>query len=213
MSIARKNKIAISDQNWTVPLIFSGNFLPNYNDNSGSISRRLAVFPFNVLITTRNTTLKRDILENELVPIIFRCITAYRRTVARQPSADFWTKIAPQALRDIQSETKADTNFLANFLRNGDSYYQIVHQTGAITPLSDLEKAYLNHMRITHKQDKMKLGSDYHPIKAEGYTVTRVNLCKECHQTCTRENCGTHYNSSNRYRKVVVENMVIRTRM
>jgi hypothetical protein len=212
VSIARKNKIAISEQNWTVPLIFSGNYLPNYNDNSGNISRRLAVFPFNRLITARNTTLKREILENELVPIIIRCITAYRRTVARQPSADFWTRIAPQALRDIQSETKAETNYLASFLRNGDSYYQIIHQTGAITPLSDLEKAYSNHMRITHKQDKVKMGTDYHPIKAEGYVIEKMHLCKDCHQKSSKATCGDHYHPNNRYKKVVITGMVIRTR-
>ena len=37
VSIARKNKTAISDRNWSAPLLFAGHYLPDYNDNSGSI--------------------------------------------------------------------------------------------------------------------------------------------------------------------------------
>ena len=60
VSVARKNKTAVSDRDWTAPLLGAGNHLPDYNDNSGSISRRLVVFIFNALITTLNTTKKRN---------------------------------------------------------------------------------------------------------------------------------------------------------
>ena len=72
VSIARKNKTAISDGNWTAPLVFAGNYLPDYNDNSGSVSRRLCVFLFSQLIESRNTMLKKEIIESELVTIIVR---------------------------------------------------------------------------------------------------------------------------------------------
>ena len=210
VSIARKNKTAVTNQNWTVPLVFAANYLPDYNDNSGSVSRRLVVFLFNQLIESRNTMLKHDIIKHELVTVIVRCITAYRRLVAQKPTADFWTKIAPRALQEIQSETKAETNPLANFLRNGDSYYQIIRDDTGITALSDLEKAYSNHMRICHKVGKAKLGSDYHPIRSEGYKIECVHLCKECHHKCSKAVCGSHYNKANRYKKVVVSGMTIR---
>ena len=212
VSVARKNKTAITDQNWTVPIVFAANYLPDYNDNSGSVSRRLVVFLFNRLIESRNTMLKHDIIQHELVTVIVRCITAYRRIVAQKPSADFWTKIAPLPLQEIQAETKAETNPLANFLRNGDNYYQIIRDDTGVTALSDLEKAFSNHMRISHKVEKAKLGSDYHPIRSEGYKIDSVNLCKECHQKCSKATCGCHYNKANRYKKVVVSGMTIRTR-
>ena len=212
VSIARKNKTAVTNQNWTVPLVFAANYLPDYNDNSGSVSRRLVVFLFNQLIESRNTMLKHDIIKHELVTVIVRCITAYRRLVAQKPTADFWTKIAPRALQEIQSETKAETNPLANFLRNGDSYYQIIRDDTGITALSDLEKAYSNHMRIWHKVEKAKLGYDYHPIRSEGYKIECVNLCKECHNKSSKAVCGSHYNKANRYKKVVVSGMTIRSR-
>ena len=83
VSVARKNKTAISDQDWTVPMLRAGNYLPDYNDNSGSISRRLVVFLFSVLITARNTALKDTIIRDELVTLMIRCMVRYRTTCER----------------------------------------------------------------------------------------------------------------------------------
>lgn len=209
VSVARKNKTAISDQDWTVPMLGAGNYLPDYNDNSGSISRRLVVFLFSVLITARNTALKDTIIRDELVTIMIRCIVRYRTTCERWGGADFWVKIAPASLREVQSEVKEETNYLANFLANGDDYYQVLYVKGTVTPMDQLEKAFSNHMRIKHKQDKAKIGDDKHPIKAAGYTIERVNLCKICHQKSSKDVCGDHYSSNNRFRKWVIHNMRI----
>ena len=46
VSVARKYKTAIANKPWTVPMIGAGNFLMDYKDSSGSLSRRLVVFPF-----------------------------------------------------------------------------------------------------------------------------------------------------------------------
>ena len=210
VSVARKNKTAVTNRNWTVPLIFGANYLPDYNDNSGSVSRRLVVFPFVKLIEERNTVLKDEILEKELVSVLVRCLTAYRRTVAQHRGADFWNKIASPDLLDVQSETKEKTNHLTDFIANGDDYYQIIFSEGSVTPLCDLEKAFCNHMRFHHKQDRARLGSDFHPLKQAGYKVETSNLCKNCNMPCTRATCGAHYNARNRYKKVVVKNMLIK---
>ena len=209
VSVARKNKTAVSDQDWTVPMIGAGNYLPDYNDNSGSISRRMVVFLFSVLITTRNTRLKDEIIKGELVTVMLRCIVRYRTTCEKWGSADFWTKIAPASLREVQTEVKESTNYLANFLMNGDDYYQILYVEEEVTPFDQIDKAFSNHMRIKHKQDKAKIGDDTHPIKAAGYTIERINLCKICHQKSSKDVCGDHYNSKNRYRKWVIHNMKI----
>jgi hypothetical protein len=211
VSVARKNKTAVSDEDWKAPMLGAGNYLPDYNDNSGSISRRLVVFLFSVLITTRNTTLKDEIIQGELVTVMLRCLVRYRTTCERWGSSDFWTKIAPASLREVQNEVKESTNYLANFLINGDDYYQILHAEGAVTPMDHLEKAFSNHMRIKHKEEKVKIGDDKHPIKAAGYTIQRVHLCKMCHRESSKEACGDHYNSKNRYKKLVVHNMRIKS--
>ena len=211
VSVARKNKTAVSDRDWTAPLLGAGNHLPDYNDNSGSISRRLVVFMFNALITTRNTTMKETIISNELVTIMLRCLWRYRTTCELWGGADFWTKIAPFSLREVQNEVKEETNYLANFLRNGDDYYQVLFKKGAVTTLADLERAYSNHMRIKHKIERAVIGADKHPIKAAGYTMERANLCKECRKPHLKSNCGSHYHTKNRERRWLVHDMHIRS--
>jgi hypothetical protein len=210
VSVARKSKIAVSNQRWVVPMIAAGNHLPDYQDKSGSISRRMVVFPFDTLILDRNTELKEGVIGTELVRIMLRCIYKYRKTCNDHASKDFWKCIAPQSLREIQDETKESTNYLAHFLANGDNFYQILYREGAVTTFEQLNKAFSNHMRFHHKIEK-KIGGDKHPIKAAGYTLVVENLCKTCHHKASLVSCGNHYNQKNRYKKMVIQNMDILT--
>jgi phage/plasmid-associated DNA primase len=78
VSVARKNKTAITGTKWTAPFLAAGNYLPDYEDKSGSVSRRHFVFVFENLISERDTNLKNKIIKSEIVPIMLRCITIYR---------------------------------------------------------------------------------------------------------------------------------------
>ena len=86
-------------------------------------------------------------------------------------------------------EVAAETNFLMNFLQNGDDFYSILHKEGAETPLSELTKAYSNHMRITHKIDKATFGEDFHPIKACGFGKIKKHSCQFCGNPHWNDNC------------------------
>ena len=133
VSIARKNKTAISHENWTVPLVMAGNPMPDYKDNSGSISRRLAMFLFTTLVQEKNTTLEADIISQELVTVMLRCIWKYKTLAQDMKGKEFWKHVAPEDLKDAQSQVKEQTNYLANFLKNGDDYYQILHVKDSFT--------------------------------------------------------------------------------
>ena len=92
---------------------------------------------------------------------------------------------------------------------NGDDFYQVLYVEGEVTPFDQLYKAFSNHMRIKHKEQKAIIGDDKHPIKAAGYTINRVHLCKTCHQAASKDACGDHHSSKNRYKKLVIQNMQI----
>jgi hypothetical protein len=211
VSIARKNKTAVSDHYWQAPLVLAGNPMPDYTDNSGSISRRLAMFLFTVLVENKDTTLKQKIIDNELVTVLLRCLSLYRVTANNTKGKEFWSHVAPQGLKDAQAQVKEETNFLANFLKNGDDYYQILHKEGHLTTLENLNKAFSNHMKYKHKIEKATIGTDHYPIKAAGFTIRRVHLCKTCHVPASKETCGAHYNPDNRYRRFVVVDMQLKT--
>jgi hypothetical protein len=210
VSIARKNKTAKSDVIWKVPMMLGGNHLPDYCDNSGSVSRRIVPFMYDTLITTRNTRLKADIADKELNTVMMRCLMKYWVFQKTNKGNDFWDSV-PKKLVDLKNEVQQTTNYLANFLANGDDFYDIIHvdDYNQTTNLIDLRKAFHNHMRISQNQKSYVMGTDYYPIKAAGYIMDKPNICKTCDKKSTFVGCGSHYSSKNRKRVNIIHNMRI----
>ena len=143
--------------------------------------------------------------------VMLRCIIRYRMACERSRSVDFWTQIAPAALREVQTEVKESTNFLANFLTNGDEDYQILQIEGKTTPFTALDKAFSNHMKKHHNDSKAKIqnsGGKY-PITAAGYTIKQLQICKLCKKISSVANCGQHYDSKNRTKRLEILKMQI----
>jgi hypothetical protein len=208
VSVARKYTSAVVDKKWTAPIIAAGNLNYNYKDTSGSISRRVVMFPFMNLVETRNTEMVPTIVRTELVYVMLRCIAEYRRVAKEHRGRDFWKVVAADRLRETQLE-QADTNPLSAFLVNGDNYYQVLFEEGALTPLSELNAAFSNHMKFTHKIDKAKIGGEHYPIKAAGYLMKKGSICKHCHGHHSVVTCGDHYDKKNVYRPETIVNMKI----
>ena len=116
----------------------------------------------------------------------------------------------PTTLLKAREEVKINTSPLASFLKDGDTYYQILFKEGHVTPLKDLNRAYSNYMRYTHCIEKVSgIGTDYFPLKSAGFQVKTVKLCKECHKEASKATCGSHCSMFTRVNKVVVLNMQI----
>jgi hypothetical protein len=216
VSVPRKNKKAITVECWKSPMIGAGNNLPDYNDNSGSIARRLAIFPFKTMLTTRNTSMKATIVRDELPTVLLRCVQKYRLATVEHKGKEFWS-FAPEELRDAQKNTATDTNNLASFLENGDEKVQIIADPNSFTSLSSLKKHdmdYQKRMRI-HPEP---IGGDHFPIKAAGYKISKKNICKvtscrshQCHSTARAELCGDHYAGGRNRQKIwTIEGMAIK---
>ena len=94
----------------------SGNYLPQYTDESGSISRRVFAAEFRNHIVDRNTSMKDNIIANELAPIFLRCVKMYRDACTEFHSLDFWKFVAGPEFESMQKDTARATNHLACFL-------------------------------------------------------------------------------------------------
>jgi hypothetical protein len=79
------------------------------------------------------------------------------------------------------------TDHLANFLANGDDFYDIIHDPKAITTLVELEKAYSNHMQFTQKMHNQKIGVERDAIANAGFTEKLTKICKLCSQPALQE--------------------------
>jgi phage/plasmid-associated DNA primase len=108
VSVPRKNKDALDLDAWPVPLFWAGNHLPSFSDNAGSTSRRLAVFRFQTLIKTRDTSLMGRIERGELVAVMIRCLRQYHKARQQYAGRDFWA-FAPVAMKEARDDAAEET--------------------------------------------------------------------------------------------------------
>lgn len=110
-----KNKLAESKK-WSVPGAVAGNVVPQFNDNAGSISRRLLVFLFNNRVKEGDTQLGKK-LKKEVGHIIHACNRAYLDAVNRHGSSDIWN-IVPAYFKDSRDDMAETTNALVSFIKS-----------------------------------------------------------------------------------------------
>ena len=190
--------------------------------------KRLSVFPWSQNVTERDTTLKKKIINTELVTVLLRCIVSYRMACERFANDGFWEKVSCDLLNDTKNEVTADCNPLAKFLRDGNDYCQVCFEPAvkgkdgapdqkcSVTSWEELEKIYVNHQRYVLKLDKCLPIDDKYPLAAAGYVVKIKKFCKVCGLAANEATCGPknkssygdHWNDGkNRRNKVVVKNM------
>lgn len=190
---------------WSVPSFGAGNHYPDYPDTAGSVSRRFVVWPCNNPITNRDTGLARKI-KNEIPTILIRCLKAYRNFVSQHPDCDIW-KFIPTILSDMKDDVQAETNDLANFLINGDNYYQILHVPNVHTSLQDFIPVFQNHLKFTAQKPYKRI-TDYAPFHQQGFKVEKTNICKSCGNVA-KTGCCNHYSLKNRKKNIVIKGLSI----
>ena len=117
MSIARKNMKAVMVK-WDVPGIIAGNQPPNYQDNQGSIARRLVIFDFIRKVSASDGDCKLgEKLQKEVPTILIKCNKAYLEAINKYKDVDIW-KILPKYFQNTRKEMADQINSLVNFLNS-----------------------------------------------------------------------------------------------
>ena len=216
VSIAIKNKGALTDRPWLVPMASASNGFPGWKDTGGAVQRRLGCFLWSQPIKDRDDTLEQRIIANELVSILVRCAISYRAACVRFTGGDFWGKVAPSTLQKAKELIVQHSSPLSAFLINGNDYYSISFEEGSNVTLEEFERAYSNHCAYVlkyHPKD-CKLGDDRYPFTERGYVVKEMNKCRLC--TAIPGNskaCGSHFNGGkNRKKAMCVMNMRIKNK-
>lgn len=118
MSLAKKNEATVTLK-WKSPLVMAGNTLPSYNDNSGSVSRRIAMIKFEDMVKKSDSSLS-DKLEKEIQRLIVKANRGYLEYVkyARETDdSDIWSKL-PQYFRNARIQVASQANTVLNCLYN-----------------------------------------------------------------------------------------------
>lgn len=117
VQVNTKFKQAHSER-FKVPGMVAGNEVPQYTDNSGSITRRIAVFPFNYKVSTQKGDSKLGYkIQKEIAYIIQACNKGYLDAIDRYGSSGIW-EILPESFKEAKELMAEDTNSLTNFLHS-----------------------------------------------------------------------------------------------
>lgn len=192
MSIAIKGGDAKTIK-WGVPLLFAGNYNPDYVDK-GQISRRVLTFEFNRIVPDdeKDTGLYDKIMNSELDKIALKCITEYNRVLNSKKTSSVWT-LCPEYFKLNQEELKKDRNPLYKFLVENTECRMGEY----------VEVSYLRELSKVSKLDKGVLKQ-----VCKWYDVKKMNICKHCNKIASLK-CCENGNNKDRRTVYIVMNMVI----
>jgi phage/plasmid-associated DNA primase len=220
VSVAVKNGEA-RDVIWKPQLLFAGNFLPDYCDKSGSVSRRLAIVDMGKKVINKEASLKTKILTEELGLLLVKFVKAYAFYIKKFGEIvfeDWGKKFNIDYFDKAREEFKQESDILYAFLtaspgtnETKSSNIWIEHKEGEITPLENLKKTFKTYAKIKHNNQNYKWSntSDNSTLEALGYDIITLNICASCGKKA-QKGCCDNYSTSNRRKKVVIKHMVIR---
>lgn len=173
VSCAQKFKGTRIESPWHTPMIWSGNEVPGFHDNSGSYGRRLAVFLFKNMVRQVDGQLLEHMMD-EFARFICKCNRVYRNMVRRHGSKGIW-EILPQEFVQQRQELTSCSNALVGFLASNQ-----IRRTAAGEPvdalymsLDALRDAVLGYA-IRNNLEKPQWGPDYYrgPITMAGLRIS-----------------------------------------
>jgi hypothetical protein len=212
VQVPRKNAQPIYIK-WDVPQIWASNEIPNYKDNSGSVSRRLMMFDYRKDIepADKDTELKSKIISTELPGILKKCIEAYLEYSKKYKGIDVWS-FCPQRMKDNQDLIRGDTDYLFNFLKahvddncTETSKYRVIYAHDSIVSLAKLKDAFRRVMKF--KNIKCKFPELYaQTLRKIGCRCDAISICRSCDQPA-KKGCCNQYSSTNRSCKEMITGM------
>jgi len=164
---------------WKAPIVMAGNTQPNYNDNSGSYTRRTILFDFKKSVQEANTYLKYE-LYGELGHIIAKCNRIYLRKVRDHGKRNIW-KCLPQYFIDLQRQLQEDQNSLVSFLRSGNVYYgndRYVSKSDFISAYRDYCKAHMKEYKRWDQTTNKAVLAQHTVYESMGNVIDKISGCE-----------------------------------
>jgi hypothetical protein len=185
ISIAGKNITAFT-VDWTVPLLWAGNYYPSYLDK-GQISRRMLCLNYEKLVLDADPSIKDRIIENELPAFIYKCLLYYKRLLSNERTKDIW-HLCPEYFREQQQELRTDRNPFYKFLFEYSRYKE-----GKTCFLEEVRTKFKNQMEHDQRVYDKKIGKLDHGTFSQvnkKYIISKKSMCKNCLKSYKLECCA-----------------------
>ena len=172
------------DGPWKVPLFMLGNEVPQYEDKSGSVIRRMATFAMRRTVDPKDmdSTLLSTLRQNA-APLLVKCNRAYRELAKEYATKSFWSPgVASEQLHEWYKEVLRDIDSLSAFL---DSL-SVSIGPGKYVSEQDFKAAYKQYIvdnggKFTQKDwapDHYKAVFDKKGLRLQCQALNYDNVCK-----------------------------------
>lgn len=117
INVPRKHKAPVQGP-WTVPMIMAGNEVPNWEDKSGSVHRRVAVFSMKKAVNKNVANPKlEEILKADPAPLLVKCSRAYLELSQKYGEGSFWKdEVASAQMQEWHKDLLQDIDTLSAYL-------------------------------------------------------------------------------------------------
>jgi hypothetical protein len=230
MDIPRKGLPSINDFHWDIPMLWLGNFFPEYTDSSGAIPRRLCIFFMERYVdaSKKNTNLEKECIEEEGHFILLKSLYYYKELIEKRGNKtceDWGIEYFKKGYEGIMSTC----NYLHNFLNLAAEEYDCwpIYEEGAEIPVKgkyrkngkelDGFAKTLERYLYFEKSPTKKWNRDQTTLERNGYKLISKKVCSRCTKVIEEDKiCCKKYHERNVRTKDYIQNMVIqykRTRL
>ena len=154
---------------WRSHGIFAGNGIMQWNDNGGSVSRRLMIVPFEKLVQRGDPKLLQK-MKAEIAPFIKKCIMAYLSMVDNYAFVEIWS-VLPPLFKETKKSLQKQTHSLEAFINSPKV------RTGAelSVPQRLFEQAYVD---FCHQQglERKQMNSDFYALVFQKHGIGVDNV-------------------------------------
>lgn len=206
---------------WSPSMLWGGNFLPDYSDKSGSVSRRLAIINMGKRVKNKDASLKSKIIKNERLLFFIKIIKAYHHYLkyfGNTVFEDWGKKFNIEYFDKEREEFKSENDYLYAFLiappnanKTKSSNIWIEYKEGVFTNIEKFKKSFKAYAKYKHNVNNYKWSntSDMATLEGLGYTVKTIHICASCGKKANK-GCCPEFIRKNRRKRVIIENMLMR---
>lgn len=215
IDIPRKGLASINDFKWEIPLLFLGNYFPEYEDSSGAIPRRLCIFFMDKFVDSfsRDTSLEADCIKDEGFFILLKTLHYYKKLITSYPKMTFEDWNIPYFKKGYE-ELMGDCNYLYKFLTLApyDFDYWPVYEKGAELALKGkghFKEKFEKYLYFEKAKDK-RWKKDETTLGRMGYEIITKNVCGMCCKEYQEDKtCCANFSIKNLREKDYILNMKI----
>lgn len=207
LSVSRKFQKAASVK-WDKPIWFASNFMPNYDDANGAMSKRFAIFRFDKVVQKSDSSLEHRIKTEELATIINKGLKYYHEVRHAKRTFDDMRSVYFQQTKEEYIESVCTFYEFMNQPHFTDKN-NFVHCT-VIEPenhdiyelMPNIQAKYQMYCKVKGVKPTWKR-SDHSVFNKFKLEVKNMHICKSCAKIA-RKGCCDSYNHNNRVKQYVV---------